>query len=424
MIRQHAIGRRAARSACCRGVNSRQFGLQIRGLAPSTSQVEAPRGSTARTCGRVRSTLVNLPAMRAGFQTVARWWSSVFVAVCIVAVPARVATGETHASAPPLSVSLAAAAEEAASLPWLHSLLVSWHGDVILERYFHGARATSPANIKSASKSVISALIGIAIDRGLIGGVQVPIARFFPEVQRGNTDAEKRGITVENLLTMQSGLETTSNRNYGAWVQSRNWVRWALDRPMVSEPGTTMEYSTGNTHLLSAILTKATGTSTWEFAQQTLAKPLGFTLPQWPQDPQGIYFGGNDMLMTPREMLAFGELYLHRGRANGQQIVPAQWVDASHVARAQSRRESDRYYGYGWWIRELAGRPAYYAWGFGGQFIFIVPDLDLVVVTTSSSNPGDDRRSHRRTVYELVEDFVIAPIAAASGNTSVQSAIQ
>ena len=225
-------------------------------------------------------------------------------------------------------------------------------------------------------------------------------------------------ITIEDLLTMRSGLETTSNRNYGAWVQSSNWVRHALNRPLVNAPGTTMEYSTGSTHLLSAILTKATGKSTWQFAQETIAQPMGFQLAQWPRDPQGIYFGGNDMLMTPRQMLAFGDLYLHHGRRNGQQIVPERWVAASQIPRTQSRRESDRFYGYGWWVRELAGYRAYYAWGYGGQYIFIVPDLDLVVVTTSSSTAGEERRDHRRTVYQIIEHFIIAPVASAATQAS------
>src|SRR4029077_207206 len=193
-------------------------------------------------------------------------------------------------------------------------------------------------------------------------------------------DPGKRAITVEDLLTMRSGLEGTSNRNYGAWVTSRNWVQHALARPMFAPPGEVMEYSTGNTHLLSAILTKASGKSTWQFANDVLARPLGFTLAPWSRDPQGIYFGGNDMLMTPRQMIAFGEMYLHRGRVNGRQIVSGGWVDASFTARAQSTRERDRQYGYGWWIRQLGGYRTYYAWGDGGQFIFVVPELDLVVV--------------------------------------------
>jgi len=315
----------------------------------------------------------------------------------------------------------AGAVNAASELPRLHSLLASWRGEVVLERYFNGARATRAANVKSVSKSVISALVGVAVERGLVPGPQTPIRTYFPEIAK-DKDARKQRITIEDLLTMRSGLESTSNRNYGAWVQSRNWVQHALAKPLFAEPGTEMEYSTGNTHLLSAILTKATGTSTWQFAQGSLAKPLGFTLPRWPQDPQGIYFGGNDMLLTPRQMLAFGEMYLRHGRISVKgsdpftnlQVVPQKWIEQSFVPRGVSPI-SGQQYGYGWWMRDLAGHQSYFAWGFGGQYIILVPDLDLVVVTTSASSVAEDRRSHRRTLFELIEDLIIAPVATASG---------
>jgi CubicO group peptidase (beta-lactamase class C family) len=310
------------------------------------------------------------------------------------------------------AVDLSEAGAAGAEFRRLHSLLVSWRGELVLERYYNGKKPASLANIKSASKSVISALVGIAIDQGRIRSIKEPIASFFPELIAGDKNRPKAGITIEHLLTMQSGLETTSNRNYGAWVLSGNWVRHALNKPLLNAPGTRMEYSTGNTHLLSAILTKATGKSTWQFAQETLGKPMGFALAQWPRDPQGIYFGGNDMLMTARQMLAFGEMYLQQGRSGDRQIVPRTWVDASFVPRAQSTRERDRQYGYGWWIRQLGGYQTYYAWGYGGQFIFVVPELQLVVVTTSSSEVSNDRRTHIRTIYDLVENYVIRRIAA------------
>jgi CubicO group peptidase (beta-lactamase class C family) len=319
----------------------------------------------------------------------------------------------------PQSTAFADALKAAGELPRLHSLLASRRGEVVLERYFNGARAARAANIKSVSKSIISALIGVAIDRNLLPGPQTPIRTYFPELTK-DRDGRKQGITIEDLLTMRSGLESTSNRNYGAWVQSRNWVQYALAQPLFAMPGTEMEYSTGNTHLLSAILTKATKTSTWQFAQDALARPLGFTLARWPQDPQGIYFGGNDMLLTPRQMLAFGELYLRRGRVKGpdpfadmHQVVSERWIEQSLVPRGVSPI-SGQEYGYGWWIRELAGHQAYFAWGFGGQYIILVPDLDLVVVTTSASTVAEDRREHRRALFDLVEAFVIAPVAATA----------
>lgn len=299
---------------------------------------------------------------------------------------------------------------QAASLPRLRSLLVSVDGDLRVERYFGGASAARATNIKSASKSIIATLVGIAIERGRIPSVREPIGRYFPEHLAG--DPLKRAITIEDLLTMRSGLETTSNRNYGRWVQSPNWVRHVLARPLVDTPGGRMIYSTGSTHLLSAIVTKAAGMSTFAFARAALAEPLGFTLGPWTRDPQGIYLGGNEMAMRPLDMVRVGELYLNGGRHAGRQVVSEDWVRASIEPRTVSRR-SDREYGYGWWIRTLADHPVSYAWGYGGQFIFIVPSVRAVIVVTSVSEPGSERREHLGAVYDLVETHII-PVAATA----------
>jgi CubicO group peptidase (beta-lactamase class C family) len=311
---------------------------------------------------------------------------------------------KTYARAQSVVVpTLRPAIDAASELPRLYSLVVAQRGSVVLERYFNGRRSTTPANVKSVSKSVISALVGIAAERKLLS-LDQPIAKYFPELPE-----PKRVITIEQLLAMQSGLESTSNRNYGAWVQSSNWVRHALAKPLIAAPGTQMIYSTGNSHILSAILTKATGKSTFQFAQESLAKPLGFSLASWMRDPQGIYFGGNDMLMTPRQMLAFGELYRNGGQVAGRQILSKAFIEETFEPRGRSRI-SGREYGYGWWIREIAGRKAYYAWGFGGQYIYIVPSLDLTIVSTSSPAVSEDRRDHRRTVEDIIEHLIIAPL--------------
>jgi CubicO group peptidase (beta-lactamase class C family) len=344
--------------------------------------------------------------------------------VALALVVSRVDARQDPAASSAQAGRFADAVKAANELPRLHSLLASWRGEIVLERYFNGTRAARAVNVKSVSKSIISALVGAAIDRRMVPGPETPIRTYFPEIAK-DRDERKQRITIEDLLTMRSGLESTSNRNYGAWVQSRNWVQHALAKPLFAMPGTEMEYSTGNTHLLSAILTKATKTSTWQFAQDVLARPLGFTLPRWPQDPQGIYFGGNDMLLTPRQMLAFGELYLRDGRVKGsdsvtqvRQVVSEKWIEQSFVPRGTSPI-SGQQYGYGWWMRDLAGHQAYFAWGFGGQYIILVPDLDLVVVTTSASTVAEDRRTHRRTLFELVEDLVIAPVATAAAGSSL-----
>ena len=301
--------------------------------------------------------------------------------------------------------------EAALRLPRLHSLLISHRGELVFEEYYNGADSRRPANMKSASKSVISALIGIAIDEGHIKSVEDPITTYFPEYIFNQTDPDKQLITIENLLTMQSGLETTSNRNYGKWVLSENWVEFVLNQPLVAKPGTRMLYSTGSTHLLSAILTRASGINTKEFAQKHLASQLGYSMSYWSRDPQGIYFGGNDMEMTPRQMLAFGELYLNKGVHEGRQIIPTNWVKESYRPHVLSPRGQGRYYGYGWWLRDLAGMLVPVAWGYGGQLIFVVEPMDLVVVATSDSTPGRTRRGHLGRLYNLVEDKILRQVS-------------
>lgn len=297
----------------------------------------------------------------------------------------------------------------AKQLPRLHSLLISQGDELVFEQYYNGRDPARPANMKSASKSVISALIGIAIDRGIIDSVDVKVAEYFPELITANEDEGKQQITIENLLTMQSGLESTSNRNYGKWVLSDNWVEFALNQPLVATPGTRMLYSTGSTHLLSAIITQASGMSAKQFAQENLASELDFSMSYWSQDPQGIYFGGNDMEMTPRQMLEFGRLYLNEGVYNSEQVISKAWVEDSHKPRATSPRGQGRFYGYGWWLRDLAGMQVPVAWGYGGQLIFVVKELNLVIVATSESTPSPSRRGHLRSLYDLIEEHVLMP---------------
>ena len=292
------------------------------------------------------------------------------------------------------------------SLPRIRSLLVFHRDTLRRERYFRGARADQPANIKSASKSVISALVGIALARGHLRDVRQPLSELLPAETRG-LDTAHTAVTVEDLLTMRSGLQSTSFDQYGAFVSSRNWVRHALTRPVVAPRGEAgpMIYSTGSTHVLSAALTRATKQSTWAFARRSL-EPIGIRLRSWTTDPQGVYFGGNEMRMTPREMLAFGKLYLNGGRApDGTQLLPRAWVDSSWVPRTTSGWSGNAY-GYGWWIREAYGHPVYFAWGYGGQFIFVVPSASMVVVATSDPTPERRDGAHLDAIHGLVDELL------------------
>ena len=333
---------------------------------------------------------------------------SLGIAVLIVAgvsTAVRAAQAEPARFDPDLRARVLAKARE---LPRLRSLLISVDGKILEEQYFNAAQAGRAENLKSASKSVLSALVGIALDCGYLKSVREGIGNFFPQYFTGE-DAKKKTITIEDLLTMRSGLEGTSNVNYGRWVQSSHWVRHVLSRPLVDEPGGRMIYSTGNSHLLSALLTQATRVSTFEFARRYLADPLGIPLTPWVRDPQGIFLGGNEMHWTPRGMLAFGGLYLNRGRVGGRQVVAQGWIQESLKPRTRSSW-SGREYGYGWWIDSLGGHATYYAWGHGGQFIFVVPALKLVVATTSVPMPGDGRREHQHAIYDLMEREIIPAV--------------
>jgi CubicO group peptidase (beta-lactamase class C family) len=337
-----------------------------------------------------------------------------FVVICLLAVVSSTSMGEEVASTAdtqearerPSTWSLDRAVAVGEEMPRLQSLLVSHRGRLVLERYFNGYGPDDLANVKSVSKSIVSALVGIAIEQGYISRVDAEIGKYFAEELASELEPTKSKITVENLLTMQAGLRSTSNDNYGAWISTDNWVKSALVQPLETLPGTQMQYSTGDSHLLSAILTQATGRSTLEFARAVLAEPLGFTLSPWPRDPQGIYAGGNDMELTPRQLLAFGELYLNGGRAGGRQVVPAAWVEASLRPQSKSPLGEGRYYGYGWWTCTLAGQTAPHAWGYGGQFVVLVPALDVVIVTTSSSNPDAAANEHANQVYQLLQYII------------------
>jgi CubicO group peptidase (beta-lactamase class C family) len=300
---------------------------------------------------------------------------------------------------------LAEAVDRAADFAPLTSLLVARDTTTVAEVYFNGRRPDQGANLKSASKSVLSALTGIALADGALDSVNQPIGPFFPRLL---ADApRKQRITIDHLLTQQAGLESTSFDNYGAWVSNSNWVANALRRPMVDRPGDDMIYSTGTTHILGAILTEATGQSLRAYAQDRLFDPLGVRIRGWQQAPTGRYFGGNNLSLTPRAMLRFGQLYLNDGRFRGQRILPSDWIDRSWRTYVRSTYHGHQY-GYLWFTHEFGGERVAFAWGYGGQYVFVVPRLALVVACTSSlqdrSRGGND---HNEQILRLLAEHII-----------------
>lgn len=292
------------------------------------------------------------------------------------------------------------------TIPSLRSILVQKNGQLLGEKYFRDVTPTRAYNIKSASKSVIALLVGIAIDEGYIDSLDVPISTYFPEYFARDNDPLKKSITIQDLITMRAGLASTSSPDYGKWVASRSWIRYALNQPFVEDPGGRMVYSTGSTHLLSVIITKATGMSTKRFAERYLFGPMDIRVGGWDRDPEGYYMGGNNMALTPADMLKIGQMVLDEGVYNEQRIVSKEWLIESF--RTYTFSNFNPYgYGYGWWKQKVNGYQTIFAWGYGGQYIFIIPELDATVVLTSNLLVANQRRSYKRPVFQYMERYII-----------------
>ncbi|RUR35240.1 serine hydrolase domain-containing protein [Vreelandella populi] len=289
----------------------------------------------------------------------------------------------------------------------VHNVIVAYDGEIIHEFHQGGPGVASPTNIKSLSKTVLAAITGAAIEEGIIESVEQPMAALFGEHLPAGLDPRVENITVAHLLAQQAGLERTSGSNYGAWVASANWVNDALSRPFVDEPGGRMLYSTGTSHLLSAALTHASGETTYALAQRLLGEPLNISIPPWLRDPQGIYFGGNDMQLSPRALIEVGELYRNDGMMEGQRILPEGWVEDSWTPRGISQWTGDGY-GFGWFITQLAETPTYYGRGYGGQALYVIPERAMTVVITSDPTPPSPGGQFQQRLNQLVEGLLDA----------------
>lgn len=309
-------------------------------------------------------------------------------------------------TSPADSLSLQEIQSRASTINSLSSLLIQQEGQLLTAKYYNGLSQGETTNLKSASKSIISLLVGIAIDEGYIESLEQPIRPYFRDYFAANPDSVKEQITLKDLITMRSGLETTSFHNYGRWVSSDNWVRFALNQPMEAQPGGDMVYSTGTSHLLSVILTRATGMSTKAFAEKYLFGPMNIQVGGWDRDPQGYYMGGNNMALSPRDMLKIGQMVLNGGTYDGRRILSVQWLKESF--RTYTRSNYNPYnYGYMWWKKPVAGYQVHFAWGYGGQYIFMIPALDAVVVMTGSLRYASQSRSYKDPVFSLLGEEII-----------------
>jgi CubicO group peptidase (beta-lactamase class C family) len=291
----------------------------------------------------------------------------------------------------------------------LHSLLIVRNGYLVGEIYPYPYTADQVHIVQSVTKSVIGALTGIAIEQGKIKDVDEPLLSSFPEENVLNPDEKKTAITMENLLSLTAGLDCPEDPSLGKPIMqtSGNWVGFMLDQPMVSRPGEKFNYCTGEAHLLSAILQKATGMSTRTYANQMLFSPIGIKPlleARWPSDPQGVTLGGYGLGLTPQEMAKFGYLFLNKGKWDGTMVLPSQWVKTSTTRHNQGDGKKD--YGYLWWI-DPQGK-WYAALGRNGQHIFVYPTENMVVVFTAALPTGDD--ADLIPLQKLLDQYILPAV--------------
>jgi CubicO group peptidase (beta-lactamase class C family) len=273
----------------------------------------------------------------------------------------------------------------------VHSLLVIRNGYVVTDATFYPYDGHTVHNVASVTKSLMTTLIGIAVDQGELD-LDDKMVDFFADRSIASLDPRKEDITVRHLASMSSGLDCTAEADeltLQEMVASPDYVQFMLDREVVWKPGEQFIYCSPAIHLLSPILQQATGMTTLDFAQQHLFEPLGFGEVMWPQDPQGYYNGWADISLHPHDMAKLGFLFLHKGQWEGKQIVSRRWVKEATRVQVETPAEDWDPYGYGWWIVPDI-KEVYRADGRGGQYIFVLPQWNMIVVTTGGGFEMDE----------------------------------
>ncbi|MFE5324256.1 serine hydrolase domain-containing protein [Paenibacillus sp. NPDC056579] len=279
----------------------------------------------------------------------------------------------------------------------VHSFALVRGGYLLAEGYSRDWDAEKRQSVLSVTKSFTSALTGMLIEDKIIKSVDQRLRDYFPETA---SDSKKADISIKNVLTMTSGLEwdNTGERSSNEMMESPNWGQYILERNVVTEPGSVFKYSNGNAHLMAVLLQKALGIPLSSFAKSKLLDPMGIKNVTWGQDPQGVLGGAWGLNLTTRDMAKFGLMYLHNGKWENDQIVPASWVETSVQPQTKVTYDNGTTgdYGYLLWLKRIAAgtdtskqHNVFFAAGSGGQRIFVVPDLNLILAVTADNQKDD-----------------------------------
>ncbi len=302
-----------------------------------------------------------------------------------------------------LTAAIEAAVRQNPRLRHVQSVLVAVGGDVVAERYSRDRSADDLSNVHSITKSVLSTLVGIAISDGSVA-LDTPALDVLPG-DPDLSDPRKAGITVRHLLTMTSGLDAAGRHDIDEIAdRGESWVAGPLTAPLLAEPGTTFTYNNGAAHVLSVLLAKKARRPLLELAEQRLFGPLGIEDYRWPTDPEGNPLGYGHLELRPRDLVSLGQLYLERGHVGETEVVDRDFVALATTAVTPGGPPEESPYGFLWWITQIAGHPSFFAGGFAGQYLFVVPALELVVVTTADAAVWIPSSANPR---QLVEEVVV-----------------
>lgn len=305
------------------------------------------------------------------------------------------------------SSAVATMSSAASALEQLHSLSVLVRGETVVSTAFRGPPLARPAPIKSVSKSLVALCLGAAIDRGIIADVGARLGDVAPSLIPRGSDPRVAGLTMADLVTMQTGLERTSGANYGDWVASQNWVENALSRPFVAEPGQGMLYSTGSFHVLGAALAEVSGLSLLQMMRTWIGTPLGIDVPAWTRDPQGYYLGGNEMALRAADLLKIGAMMVR----NDGTVLSKDWLTSSYIPRTRSRW-SGLGYGYGWFLGRADGAEFALGRGYGGQILCVVPERQTVIAITSDATRPARSGGYFSDLMLLISRDILPPLRA------------
>jgi CubicO group peptidase (beta-lactamase class C family) len=298
----------------------------------------------------------------------------------------------------------------------LYSLLILKNGYLIAEGYFNDMAANDARPTASVTKSITSALTGIAIRDSLILDTEKLLKDYFPEIEWESIDIRKSEITVEQILQMRTGYPWEEYDGYLETLHSTNdWIPFLEEFPLMHDPGTQFGYSNFTAHMMAIIIARCADQPLLSFAREQLFDEMGINIQSWPMDKHGYNYGSGDIAISPRSMAKFGQLYLDEGMWNDIQFIPTEWVERSLTVYSPNTYSGEILthirglkYGYLWWTGTSGKHQLWFAWGYGGQMITIVDELDLVVVTTASVRylSEDDAWPKSKAILELVGRFI------------------